>query len=717
MPFLKPTRLTLALACFALSTTMALAQADAYHAGLLSDLMEEYDVPAGEWLFYDSENENLQHAYRYTAEVSTAPISNQNFTRVTSVRTTRSYPNYWDAGYGMSNVATVRQGDVVLVVFSVRSAGSAGRVGVTVERSSDYVKEFFAQIDVDINWQTYYVAFETTHGDHAPGGLNLVFQTGHQAQDIRLGGVTGINFGDAVALGDLPNSLAPEDYDGGAADAPWRAPAEARIDELRKADLTIEAVTSAGVPVPDAAFRVDQERHEFAFGTAVKACRFPGNNCANATFTDRLTNLDGRGHGFNWVVFENDLKWPAWEQSWFEEPDGIADAVQWLRARDIEIRGHNLLWPGFDNLPVDVQANASDTGYVLRRIRNHVNAIAEYPGIGDELADWDVINETVTNVTLANGFRGQPGYTTGRELYAEVFALADAAFPNTALYLNDYVTLSTQSGPGDNSYEAYKRNVGELVDAGAPIDGVGFQGHIGGRPNGIPSILATFDDFYAAYGLEAKVTEFDLAPSVPDELGAQYMTDFLRATFSHESMTGIMFWNWWDTDTWQNPQANFYTADWEETPAGAAYVDLVFGEWWTNEAAATDAAGAATMRAFKGVQLVSYTCGGELRTDTVQLSGDVTHRVVCDDLASGLAGLEEGPAFRLSPNPTTGAVRIEHAYPVEAEVAVFNALGQRVHAGRLTSGSDVLPLELPGGAYVVRLSHEGRGSVQRLIVE
>ena len=709
--------LGLTLLCFALSAPTVLAQADDYHAGLLSDLMADHNLPAGDWLFFDSEAENLTHAYRYGAQVSSAPISDQAFRSVVSVRTDRAYPNHWDAGYGMANVARLAQGDVVLVVFSARSAGGAGRLAVTVERSSDYAKEFFIQLPVDINWQTFYIAFETTQGPHASGSLNLVFQTGHQAQDIRLGGVTGINFGDAVALSDVPSDLNASDYDGSTADAPWRAPAAARIDELRKADLRIEAVTSAGAPVPGAAVRVEQERHEFAFGTAIKACRIAGNSCADVTFVDKLLDLDGRGHGFNWVVFENDLKWPAWENRWFESNENVARATQWLRERDIEVRGHNLLWPGFDNLPADVNARASDTAYVLRRIREHIRELGDYPGIAGELADWDVINETVTNTTLANGFRGQPGYATGRELYAEVFRIADEAFPEAALYLNDYVTLSTQSRPGDNAYEAYKRNVGELMAAGAPIDGVGFQGHIRGRPNGIPSVLATFDDFYDAYGLEAKVTEYDLPTTVSDELGAQYTTDFLRATFSHPSMTGITFWNWWDIDTWQNPQANFYTADWEETPAGAAYVDLVFDEWWTNEAAVADAGGVATVRAFKGVQVVKYNCGGEVRTDTVTLGEDMTHRIVCDDLATGLTESAEGPAFRLSPNPTTGTVRVEHAYGAGVEVEVYSALGQRVYAGILAGGGGVLPLELAAGSYAVQLVRDGRRSVELLVVE
>ena len=706
---------SLALVCFALSTLPLLAQDD-YHAGLLSELMSEHDLPAGEWLFYGTEEQNLRHAFHYTATRSNDTIADQNFGRVVTLRTRQAYPNPWDAGYNLTNVAAVDRGDVILVVFSIRSEGGPGRALVKVERRTDFAQEVTLSLDVGINWETYYISFEAQQGNYARGGFQLSFQIGQRQQEIQLGGVTGINFGDSVSLADVPSNLRPEEYEGFEADAPWRAAAAQRIDALRMADLRIEAVDSMGAPAPDVRLRVEQKRHEFAFGTAVKACRLAGNDCSDATFVDRLTDLDGRGHGFNWAVFENDLKWPAWEQEWFATNEEVAAATQWLRARGITVRGHNLLWPGRGNLPGDVDENFRDTGLVLTRIREHIAELGAYPGIGGEITEWDVLNETVTNTRLAAGFAGLPGYPTGRELYVEVFEAAREAFPEAALYINDYVTVSTQSGPEDASYRAIKRNVGELVAAGAPIDGVGFQGHVGGRPNGIPSVLATFDDFYEAYGLEAKVTEFDLATSISDELGAKYMADFMTATFSHPSMTGILFWNFWDVDTWQHPQANLFDADWNRTPAGDAYVDLVFDRWWTRESPTTDAGGVATVRAFKGRHVVSYGCGGELRTDTVELADDLTVRVVCDDFASGVRSLREGPAFRLSPNPTSGFVRVDHAYGAEVDLEVYNAVGQRVYAGVLGAGGGTLPLALDAGAYTVRLAREGYASVRSLIV-
>ena len=110
------------------------------------------------------------------------------------------------------------------------------------------------------------------------------------------------------------------------------------------------------------------------------------------------------------------------------------------------------------------------------------------------------------------------------------------------MYLNDYVTI-TLGNTGGGQYDILKARIQELIDAGAPIEGIGFQGHVGGFPNGIPSVLATYDDFYNSFGLTAKITEFDLPTIVSEELAANYLRDFLTATFSHESMDGFLFWS------------------------------------------------------------------------------------------------------------------------------------------------------------------------------
>ena len=187
------------------------------------------------------------------------------------------------------------------------------------------------------------------------------------------------------------------------------------------------------------------QRHDFKFGTAVKGSRFPGGSEYNANFVDRLFNLDGEGHGYNAVVFENDFKWPAWEQEWITTNEQMRSTLDYLTDRDIHVRGHVLLWPGWQNMPDRMQANADDEPYLRQQVFDHLEKLLGDDGENfDErgVTDWDVLNEINTNTDLAEALAGEPEYATGREFYAEVFTRARELAPDAKLYINDYITLS-----------------------------------------------------------------------------------------------------------------------------------------------------------------------------------------------------------------------------------------------------------------------------------
>lgn len=695
-------------------TTSLMAQ-DAFHTTLLNTLQSQYGLSGSSWVIGNTEIGIYNRASTYGASASRSTIQNQDFSQEMRLVVPRQGNNPWDAGFTISNNQTIEQGDKILFTFSMRSEGGAGQVNVLAERTSDFSKEVYFTIPIDINWQTYYVSFEALNGPYAPGSLIFGFHLASQQQDVRVGGFSVLNYGDAVDLDDLPSNLNNDNYGGSEPDAAWRAPANDRIDALRKADLKIVALDDQNNPVNNVQFDIKQQEHLFAFGTAIKACRLGNNNCSNIIFQNKLTNLDGRGHGFNWVVFENDLKWNAWEENWFESNQGVADAATWLRDRNIGLRGHALLWPGFDNMPDDVRANSSDTAYVMNRIRNHFDDLATYPGLADDIRDWDVINETVTNIILENSFRGQGQYVTGRELYGEVFAEARRAFPNASLYLNDYVTLSLGSAPTSAPYMALKRNLGEIV-ASAPIDGIGFQGHIGTQLNSIPSVLTTYDDFYDSFGLNAKVTEFDLPGAIDDSLAAKYMGDFLTASFSHPSMTGFFFWNFWDTDTWQSPAANMFRADWSEKPALAVFTDKVFGDWWTEETVISSTNGEATSRVFKGRYEISYTCSGELQTEEIWIDQDAELTLQCSDFLTSSTIDQISFNLKTFPNPNNGNFYIESSYLHSGNATIFNLIGQPLWQGTINPGLNEVTANLDGGVYSIAFRIKGENKTFNFIV-
>lgn len=343
---------------------------DAYHTDLQNTLATENNLPAADWLFFDSENAIINGSINYGHSYSVQSASDEPFSQMTRHQVNVQGANPWDAGWNMLNNISVQTGDKVLTVFYICSVNGPGKVNFFVENASTFAKEAFLTLDVDEEWRRYYVPFSSTANygvDDLVWGFHLAFQ----AQTIEVGGFTAMNFDNEVTLDQLPQELNNEFYDGYQADAPWRAPANERIEQLRKTDLNVSVVNTSGEAVENAAIQVEMQRHEFAFGTAVTAERLAGNNNYNIIYENKITNLDGEGHGFNWVVFENDMKWPAWESGWFVSKDELVNAVSWLRNQDIQIRGHNLIWPGVDNLPGDIADNIGDLDYIRNRFNGH----------------------------------------------------------------------------------------------------------------------------------------------------------------------------------------------------------------------------------------------------------------------------------------------------------------------------------------------------------
>ncbi|MEL7163563.1 MAG: endo-1,4-beta-xylanase, partial [Bacteroidota bacterium] len=352
-------------------------------------------------------------------------------------------------------------------------------------RNDNFNKEVDVTVELTNQWKRYFIPFEVGTRNQPVGGMTLGMHLGFQAQTVEIGGMAILNYGPDVPLAQLPNDLGSDEYGGFEDDAAWRAPAADRIEQLRKADLTLKITDTDGSPLTTTNVKVRMQRHDFDFGTAIKACRFPGGRCANTTFVEKLFNLDGEGHGFSSLVFENDLKWPAWEDEWVSRNEQTIRTMEFIRDRNVDIRGHVLLWPGWGNLPDRMEQNRTNPDYLKQQIENHLTNFLETLDFDQYVKDWDVLNEINTNTDLAAALRGTDGYPTGREIYAETFQRARELAPDAKLYINDYVILSLKNYDGI-LYDQYKGFIQELIDADAPIDGIGFQGHLGASPNGIP---------------------------------------------------------------------------------------------------------------------------------------------------------------------------------------------------------------------------------------
>jgi endo-1,4-beta-xylanase len=136
-----------------------------------------------------------------------------------------------------------------------------------------------------------------------------------------------------------------------------------------------------------------------------------------------------------------------------------------------------------------------------------------------------------------------------------------------------------------------------LVDKGAPLDGIGLQGHFGTSLTGPEDMLKILDRF-ARFKKTLWITEYDVV--IDDaELAGRFTRDFYTTLFSHPAVGGIVMWGFWDGSHWKN-NAPLFAKDWSEKPAGRAYRDLVLRRWRTAASGKSDASGTFATRGFFG---------------------------------------------------------------------------------------------------------------------
>lgn len=704
---------------FLVSSTSIIAQ-DAYHQRLLEQLEEDYNVVGGEWVVSANEFTTMGNLFywgvnNYTLE----DADGQVFTQAVSATVSEMQDNSWNSGIGIINNETIETGDKLLMVVWMRGTTATTEGASTnlfFEDNTDYQKEMSLEAKLSKEWRQYLIPFEAKR-NFEPWDGQMVWHLNLNLQTVEIGGLALLNYGNSYELHELPEETHVT-YEGREADAIWRISAAERIDLYRKSNLEVLVVDENGKPIRNATVSVEMQQHDYAFGTAVVGCAIAGNNCQDDFYQEKILNLDGKGHGFNEVVFENAFKWDAWEEAWIGSPQQTADATQWLTNQGIRVRGHNLVWPSWDYMPDDMAENSGDIDYLKNRIDERLENILNYPVLAENVLEWDVLNEIVWNRDLEFSLTGKANYSTGRELYAEIFEKARQESPDMVAYINDCVTIC-QGGENTEWYNTWKTYIQEIIDEGAQIDGIGFQAHVGAKPVSPETIYNILEDFHQTFGLKAKITEFDMAQMSKSVL-ADYMRDFLTIVFSHPSTEGFLMWGFWDGRHWLS-DAPLFDQNWNLKPAGQSFTDLVFKDWWTNETLIADENGSIQTRAFKGDYNVSVSFNGETySTTSLQLKTDET-LVIELPIATSIEEIERQNRFSLFPNPSNGTFQLQYDFPQNNKLhfEVYDLVGRQLQ----TFSKNIVPqklfrhsFELPVGIYFVKVKDGNRVMVEKVVV-
>ncbi len=367
----------------------------------------------------------------------------------------------------------------------------------------------------------------------------------------------------------------------------WKEDADARIEQYRKRDAKITIVNKLGLPIEGVEVDINQVKHRFAFGSAISTYQMSNTDYLNF-FKDH----------FEWAVCENASKWYHTEYTQGNVNYTDADEIyNWCSTNGITMRGHCLYWSVQSAVQDWIQALSYAPLPAMSELRTAVesrmnSAMNHFKG---KFVHWDINNEMLHGSFFKDRLDGGPSY----KIRPWMFQAANAIDPNCKLFVNDYSIIS------GSLTEEYKEQIQDLLDDGAPIHGIGVQGHFSNtvEPHAIYEKLESL----AEMNLPIWCTEFDFS-SEDVNIRADGLEKLYRVAFSHPSVEGILMWGFWEDSLWRD-YCHIVDSDWTLNEAGIRYEELL-DEWTTHDYNDTNEAGNVNFRGFHGTYDITLTVPG-----------------------------------------------------------------------------------------------------------
>ncbi|XP_074556985.1 endo-1,4-beta-xylanase 1-like [Curcuma longa] len=344
-------------------------------------------------------------------------------------------------------------------------------------------------------------------------------------------------------------------------------------NKVRKRDVVLKITPSeSGDSIPAGSLvHVKQTKNSFPLGSCIERMNLENEDVV-AFFVEH----------FNWAVFGNELKW-----YWTEPQQGVInyadadDLLAFCKQNGIEVRGHCIFWEVENAVQSWVKSLGKDD--LNAAVQNRLNSLlTRYK---DQFRHYDVDNEMLHGSFYLDRL--------GNEVHASMFKTASELDPAATLFVNDY----NVEGAADTraSPETYIRQVLGLQAGGAPVGGVGLQGHVS-APVG-PIIEAAVDRLGSALGLPVWFTELDV-PAENEYVRAEDLEVVLREAMAHPAVEGVMLWGFWEMLMWRE-KAHLVNADGEVNEAGRR-MQMLKEEWLSRARGTVDDQGEFRFRGFHG---------------------------------------------------------------------------------------------------------------------
>ncbi len=372
----------------------------------------------------------------------------------------------------------------------------------------------------------------------------------------------------------------------------WRQQANARINTHRKTSGTITVFDPSGTTrIPNAKVTFNLKRHHFIFGGIIQSKQWkglqqpPGSTLTATEYSD-LYQDTYEGFGFNKAGFQNALKYKL--RSGF---NSIAhEIITELRSKNMPIRGHALIWPGWSHMETTVDPlDAAAWGIpavplkdlTKNELKIYTNSSLKKYAQEFDVDEWDVANEIRDNQDVQD--------ITGHWIEGYWYKLArnNVQNPGAKLYLNENRVISdpdttiisdhVQTFASDVNSAKSKETATDKY-----LDGLGFQSRFGSMlpPATIYKRLQHFDSF----NLPISATEFEMKDDlITSELQRAKMTErVMTIYFSKENVTDILAWTFFPHPQGANKR-HIVEVDGSPNLRGKTWLYMVKKHWHTNK--------------------------------------------------------------------------------------------------------------------------------------
>ncbi|XWS25457.1 hypothetical protein CRYUN_Cryun27aG0070000 [Craigia yunnanensis] len=347
-----------------------------------------------------------------------------------------------------------------------------------------------------------------------------------------------------------------------------------QTDKIRKRDVILKFSGAGSSSLLGTNVKVVQTRNSFPIGS-----------CINRTNIDNEDFVDFFVKNFNWAVFGNELKW-----YWTESQQGnfnykdADDMLALCQNHKIETRGHCIFWEVQATVQQWIQAlNKND---LMTAVQNRLTGLlTRYKG---KFRHYDVNNEMLHGSFYQDRL--------GKDIRANMFKTANQLDPSATLFVNDY---HVEDGCDTRSCsEKYIEHILNLQEQGAPVGGIGIQGHI---DNPVGPVVCTALDKLGILGLPIWFTELDVS-SVNEYVRGEDLEVMLREAFAHPAVEGVMLWGFWELFM-SRDNAHLVNAEGEINETGKRFLALKH-EWLSHARGHLDEQGQFEFRGFHGTYVV-----------------------------------------------------------------------------------------------------------------